>query len=119
VSEHLIRWRERVRRNTLLNNAWRVAVFTVGMAVLLAGVAMLVLPGPGWAAIFVGFAILATEFAWAKLALTWAKETATKAKDRALDPRVRRRNTLLAVGTGLLTAVGVIIYLKAYGLALP
>ena len=114
-----MRWRERVRRNTLLNNAWRIAVFTVGMAVLLAGVAMLVLPGPGWAAIFVGFAILATEFAWAKTALIWAKGTATRAKDKALDPRVRRRNLLLGVATGLVVAAVVIAYLTRYGLHVP
>jgi uncharacterized protein (TIGR02611 family) len=119
VSEKLTRWRERVRRNSLLNNAWRVAVFTVGSLVLLAGLAMLVLPGPGWAAIFVGFAILATEFAWAKVALVWAKDTATKAKDRALDPEVRRRNLLLAIGGGVLVAAGVIVYLSRYGLNLP
>jgi uncharacterized protein (TIGR02611 family) len=119
VRDQLKQWREHIRRNGLLNNVWRVGVFTVGAAVLLAGVAMLVLPGPGWAAIFVGFAILATEFAWARYALNWAKETATRAKDRALDPRVRRRNQLLAVGGGLLVAAGIIIYLKAYGLDLP
>jgi uncharacterized protein (TIGR02611 family) len=102
-----------------LNNAWRIAVFTVGMAVLLAGIAMLVLPGPGWAAIFVGFAILATEFAWAQAALLWAKDKATKAKDKALDPEARRRNTLLAVAAGLLIAAGVIVYLAVYGLNLP
>jgi uncharacterized protein (TIGR02611 family) len=119
VSEYLTRWRERVRRHTLLNNAWRIAVFTVGMAVLLAGIAMLVLPGPGWAAIFVGFAILATEFAWAQAALLWAKDKATKAKDKALDPEARRRNTLLAVAAGLLIAAGVIVYLAVYGLNLP
>jgi uncharacterized protein (TIGR02611 family) len=119
VSEYLTRWRERVRRNALLNNAWRVAVFTVGIAVLLAGIAMLVLPGPGWAAIFVGFAILATEFAWARIALTWAKDTASRAKDKALDPRVRRRNQLIAVAAGLVLAAAVIAYLSAYGLSLP
>jgi len=119
VAEYLTRWRERVRRNALLNSAWRIAVFTVGMAVLLAGVAMLVLPGPGWAAIFVGFAILATEFAWAKAALLWAKEKATNAKEKALDPRVRRRNTLIAVGAGLVVAAGVITYLAVFGLNLP
>jgi uncharacterized protein (TIGR02611 family) len=119
VSEYLTRWRERVRRNTLLNNAWRIAVFTVGIAVLLAGVAMLVLPGPGWAAIFVGFAVLATEFAWAKCALMWAKDTASRAKEKALDPRVRRRNQLIAVVGGLLVAACVIAYLAAYGLHLP
>lgn len=46
-------------------------VFIVGWAVVLAGMAMLVLPGPGWAAIFVGFAILATEFASAKKVHDW------------------------------------------------
>jgi uncharacterized protein (TIGR02611 family) len=119
VSEYLTRWRERVRGNTLLNNAWRIAVFTLGMAVLLAGVAMLVLPGPGWAAIFVGFAILATEFAWANAALMWAKDKASRAKDRALDPRVRRRNTVIAVAAGLVVAAGVIAYLAVWGLNLP
>ena len=46
-------------------------VFIVGWAVVLAGIAMLVLPGPGWAVIFVGFAILATEFASAKRTHEW------------------------------------------------
>lgn len=113
------RWRDRVRRNAFLNSAWRIAVFTVGMAVLLAGIAMLVLPGPGWAAIFVGFAILATEFAWARAALTRAKHTANRAKERALDPRVRLRNTVIGVCCGAVTAAGVILYLERYGLTLP
>lgn len=43
----------------------QAAVLVVGPIVILAGMAMLVLPGPGWAAIFLGFAILATEFAFA------------------------------------------------------
>jgi uncharacterized protein (TIGR02611 family) len=119
VVSYLSRWRERARRNALLNNAWRITVFTVGMAVLLAGVAMLILPGPGWAAIFVGFAILATEFAWAKTALTRAKDTAQRAKDRALDPRTRRRNALLAVGCGMVIAAAVLVYLARYGLSVP
>ena len=119
MSEYLTRWRERVRSNVLLNNAWRIAVFTVGMAVLLTGVAMLVLPGPGWAAIFVGFAILATEFAWARCALMWAKDTAHRAKEKALDPEARRRNMLMAVAGGIVAAAGIIAYLSAFGLSLP
>jgi len=46
-------------------------VFMVGTAVIVAGIAMLVLPGPGWAAIFLGFAILATEFAFADKVRNW------------------------------------------------
>lgn len=46
-------------------------VFIVGSTVVLTGIAMLVLPGPGWPAIFFGFAILATEFALAERARNW------------------------------------------------
>lgn len=46
-------------------------VLMVGSAVVAAGLAMLVLPGPGWAAIFLGFAILATEFAFAEKVRDW------------------------------------------------
>lgn len=46
-------------------------VLMIGSAVVVAGIAMLVLPGPGWAAIFLGFAILATEFAFAERVRDW------------------------------------------------
>lgn len=46
-------------------------VFMVGFAVVLAGIIMLVVPGPGWAGIFLGFAILATEFAFAEKVRDW------------------------------------------------
>jgi uncharacterized protein (TIGR02611 family) len=111
--------RGRIRRNALLNNAWRLAVFTVGAAVLLAGLAMLLLPGPGWAAIFVGFAVLASEFAWARGVLLWTKGAARKARERALDPQVRRRNQALVVGGGVAAAAAIVAYLAVFGLDLP
>jgi len=46
-------------------------VFAVGIAIVVAGIAMLALPGPGWAAIFLGFAVLATEFAFAEKVRDW------------------------------------------------
>jgi Putative transmembrane protein (PGPGW) len=42
--------------------AWRVGIAITGGAVVLAGVAMLVLPGPGFLAIAAGLALLALEF---------------------------------------------------------
>jgi uncharacterized protein (TIGR02611 family) len=119
VKSRLTAWRAWIRRHTLLNNAWRIAVFTVGVIVLLAGIVMLILPGPGWAAIFVGFAILATEFAWAQSVLTSAKNTARRAKERALDPRTRRRNQAAAVAGGVVVAAAILTYLAFFGLALP
>lgn len=47
-------------------------VLIVGVAIIAAGIGMLVLPGPGWAAIFLGFAVLATEFAFAERVRSWA-----------------------------------------------
>lgn len=46
-------------------------VLMVGSAIVVAGIAMLALPGPGWAAIFLGFAVLATEFAFAEKVRDW------------------------------------------------
>ena len=46
-------------------------VLMIGSAIVVAGIAMLVLPGPGWAAIFLGFALLATEFAIAEKVRDW------------------------------------------------
>jgi len=62
----------------------RIAVTIAGFAVLLAGVALLVLPGPGWLLIFVGLTILATQYVWAERLLSTAKRKAEQAKDMVL-----------------------------------
>jgi hypothetical protein len=62
--------------------ARKIIVAVIGMTVILAGVAMLVLPGPGWLTIFGGLAILATEFAWAKWMLKHAKERVTQLAEK-------------------------------------
>ena len=65
-------------------NGKRVGVTIAGFLVLLAGVAMLVLPGPGIVVIIAGLAILATEYVWAQRLLRIAKEKANQAKDAIL-----------------------------------
>ena len=57
----------------------RVAVSLVGAALVLAGVAMLVLPGPGIIVIAIGFAVLGTEYAWAAIAFERTKKAAETA----------------------------------------
>jgi uncharacterized protein (TIGR02611 family) len=60
-------------------------VFIVGSSVIGTGLILLIFPGPGWAAIFVGFAILATEFAFAEKARDWMiKELKTFIKNSKL-----------------------------------
>jgi hypothetical protein len=60
------------------------AVVPFKVVVLVAGLALLVLPGPGWLLIFVGLSILGTEYVWAQRLLRVAKEQANKAKDKVL-----------------------------------
>jgi uncharacterized protein (TIGR02611 family) len=113
------RFRAYIRRNALLNTTWRIGVFTVGVTVLVGGLVMMVAPGPGILGIIVGLAILATEFAWAQSALHKARQAAEKAKEKALDPKAKRRNTILAVLAGLLAGAAVIAYLAIYDFTLP
>ena len=43
----------------------KIIIAIIGGTVLLIGVALIILPGPAFIVIPIGFAILATEFAWA------------------------------------------------------
>lgn len=49
-----------------LHQAKRIIKIVIGFTVLIAGLAMIVLPGPAILVIPAGLAILATEFIWAK-----------------------------------------------------
>ncbi|MFF9219407.1 TIGR02611 family protein [Streptomyces viridosporus] len=110
---------EFIKARRVLHLSWQVGVFVVGLAVVAAGAAMLVLPGPGWVVIFGGMAIWATEFVWAQLVLRWTKRKVTEAAQRALDPRVRRRNLILT-SIGVVIAVAVAgVYLWKFGLQMP
>lgn len=69
-------------RLKLANRRWdtrRVAVTLVGFVVLLLGLALMMLPGPGLLVIGLGFAILATEFVWAFRAKRYVQAKARKA----------------------------------------
>ncbi|HTY73565.1 MAG TPA: TIGR02611 family protein [Actinomycetes bacterium] len=113
------RTREHIRRRRTLNATYRLLVLVVGVLVALAGVAMLVLPGPGWLVIILGVAILATEYAWAHRLLQRVKAWAQRAADVALDPRRRRRNRVIAIGTVVAAGLTAWAYIARWGLALP
>jgi uncharacterized protein (TIGR02611 family) len=68
---------------TLARVVKRGGVFLVGSALLVAGAAMLVLPGPGIAVMLLGLVVLSAEFQWAKRILAWARERFTDLKDQA------------------------------------
>lgn len=55
----------------------------MGGTVVLIGVALLVLPGPGLLVIAAGLAILATEFLWARRAMRNAKGAVAKVRRKS------------------------------------
>jgi uncharacterized protein (TIGR02611 family) len=59
----------------------RIAVTVAGFVLLLAGIVMMVTPGPGILLIIAGLAVLATEYVWAERMLNLAKQKAVQAKD--------------------------------------
>ncbi|WP_405482705.1 TIGR02611 family protein [Streptomyces sp. NBC_00009] len=110
---------EFIKARRALHLSWQVGVFVAGLAVVVAGVIMLPLPGPGWLVIFGGMAIWATEFVWAQLVLRWTKRKVTEATQRALDPAVRRRNIILTSVGVVIIAVLVAIYVWKFGFEMP
>jgi uncharacterized protein (TIGR02611 family) len=68
------RWRDALRDRPAVDFTYRVVVGIVGLAVLGVGILAIPYPGPGWAIVFIGLAILATEFTWARLALKFTRE---------------------------------------------
>jgi uncharacterized protein (TIGR02611 family) len=72
--------------------AWRkMAIAVVGGTVVLAGLVMLVTPGPGLVAIAAGLAILATEFEWAHRMLHRVRARIREQKERVQARLLERR----------------------------
>lgn len=69
----------------------RIGITVVGFGLLVAGIIMLALPGPGIVVIIAGLAVLGSEYAWARRALNEAKRRAGQARDKAGGLLRRRR----------------------------
>ena len=80
------RLRARRARHVRRGYGYRVAVAAAGFVVLAAGIAMLVLPGPGLLVSAIGLGLLALEFRWAERLLTRVAE-----QSASVGRRLRRR----------------------------
>jgi uncharacterized protein (TIGR02611 family) len=60
-------------------NARKLVVLIIGATIILVGIALLVLPGPGTVVIILGLALLGTEFVWARRLLKRVKEEGSNA----------------------------------------
>jgi uncharacterized protein (TIGR02611 family) len=105
------RLRERRLRHLTRSRFYRVPFALVGFTVLLVGIAMLVLPGPGLLVMAIGLGMLALEFAWAERVLE-----RTLARMSRTSEAVRRGNRLVkALSTAALVAgVGAVVAAALY-----
>ncbi len=68
------RWRRRIAARRSVDHGYRIAVGVVGGLVVLAGLATIPLPGPGWLTVIAGLFVLASEFTWAERLLEFTKK---------------------------------------------
>jgi uncharacterized protein (TIGR02611 family) len=101
------RLREQRERHLERPKIVRAGFVVAGFTVLLAGVAMLLLPGPAFVVIPVGLAMLSLEFAWAGRLLETALVQAEKAQQSAKETTTAQR-VAVAVAVALAVAAFVV-----------
>jgi uncharacterized protein (TIGR02611 family) len=88
----------------------RFAVTLVGAALLLVGLAMMVLPGPGILLIVGGLAVLATEYVWARTLLERARRQAQRVQEAAVASPMRTgASVVFALGLGALGVIMLVV----------
>jgi uncharacterized protein (TIGR02611 family) len=104
------KWAEKLakRREEYKNRGrvYRILFVLTGAIITLAGVALLVLPGPALVVIPIGLAMLAMEFAWAENALEKALEQAERASESAKEAS---RGQKIAAGVAITLGIGAIV----------
>ncbi len=84
----------------------RAVVAVLGVLLLLIGLALLVLPGPGFLLIAAALALLSTQFHWAKVPLDYAKAKAEDGIDEIASSTFRA--SLAVVCALALIALGIV-----------
>jgi hypothetical protein len=91
-----------------------VVIAVLGGLLTLAGIGLLVLPGPGFVLVAAGLAVLATRFTWAQKPLDYAKDKAQQGIEEV------GKSPLRAVGAALAALVLVVLGVLALaGVDLP
>lgn len=99
IGRFMARWRGWLKRRPWLNVVYKAVVTVLGGLVVVIGIILIPLPGPGWLIVFVGMTILGSEYHWARrltswlrmvLARFWERWTAWRAERKARKEERRR-----------------------------
>ncbi|WP_043512680.1 MULTISPECIES: TIGR02611 family protein [unclassified Actinoplanes] len=96
---------DRIRSTPGGRLALKIGVGTVGTLVVAIGIVLIPFPGPGWAIVILGLAILSLEFAWAKTVLTLTRRHVKTWTTWAARQTLAARAALGALGLAFVAAV--------------
>ncbi len=103
--------RERTKSTRTGAIVWRTVVTAIGAAIVVVGVFLLPLPGPGWLIIFAGLAVLATEYVWASRLLQRARRMVGTWTDWV---QARSRPVQALIGLGFMIFAAGVAYASWY-----
>ncbi|MEI2775513.1 MAG: TIGR02611 family protein [Tetrasphaera sp.] len=101
-------WRRKLRSNPTTARLYRLAVGALGTVIVVGGLLLVPLPGPGWLIVFAGLAVWASEFEWAQRLLDWVR-----AKVRAWNDWIRAQARWLQALAAVVTAAFVVAVIWA------
>ena len=107
-------WRENIRQKPGAYRLYKLGVGILGWAIVLGGLALIPLPGPGWVIVFLGLAVLASEFAWAAKLEEFARKKVKAWTDWVMRQSLFVRG-LIGLATALLVLGLIYVLLLAYG----
>lgn len=73
VARFMRKWRAKIEQRPWLNTAYRVLITVLGVLIVIVGLILVPLPGPGWLIVFIGLTVLGSEFHWARRLTSWAR----------------------------------------------
>lgn len=111
-----VRLKERRARHLERPKVYRVGVVVAGFLVTLAGVVMLVVPGPAFVVIPIGLGLLALEFSWAERLLAKALDQAEIAQRKAA--QASRGQKIASAAAVVVGAIAFIIAARTWDIPL-
>lgn len=82
VARFIARWREWIRKYPWLNGLYKIVVTALGVLIVVIGLILVPLPGPGWLIVFIGLTVLGSEYHWARRVLGWLRRVLARFWER-------------------------------------
>ncbi len=73
IARFMQRWRALIAKYPWLDMVYKVLVTALGAIIVIVGLILVPLPGPGWLIVFIGLTVLGSEYHWARRLTSWLR----------------------------------------------